>query len=96
MVDLAKLTTEQLTGAITDLLTAVNQRFTNPSQDLVVVEDIVALAAAVGVPGAVEGEVALTILTILGAVIFPFWIPPWSPGYAPPNSNHDVLARPGR
>lgn len=60
------------------------------------VEDLVAIAAALDVPGGEEAELALTVLTFLGAVLYPYWIPPWSPGYAPPNSNQDVLARPGR
>lgn len=95
-MNLQNLTQQQLVGGLTDLLTAVNQKFTNPSSDLVLVEDMVSLAASLDVPGAGEAEVALVIITALWTVLYPYWVPPWSPAYTPPNANRDPTTRPAR
>lgn len=95
-MNLQSLTQQQLVGGLTDLLTAANQKFTNPSSDLVVAEDLASLAASIGVPGAGEAEVALVIISTLWALLYPYWVPPWTLGYLPPNANLDAAGHPAR
>lgn len=93
---LQNLTQQQLVGVFTDLLTAASDRFTNASEDVVAAEDIAAIAASIDVPGAEEAEVAIVILTALGTVLYPLWVPPWSPDYVPPNADADPSGHPAR
>lgn len=95
-MNLSSLNQQQLVKGVQDLLTAIGQRFSNPTQDMVVLEDVTQIAASLGVPGAEEVDVSLVLISTIGTVLYPLWIPPWDPSYVPPNSNIDPTSRPGR
>lgn len=95
-MNLQNLTQKQLVGVFTDIATAAGQQFKNPSDDLVVAEDLVSIAASLGLPGAEEAEVGIVIISVIATLLYPYWIPPWAPGYVPPNANQDPVGHRAR